>query len=122
MADLEKLLCTELKRQLVDKVRGGAQVPVGGDLLWRWFMDLTSSRTYHMSGPNPISYTEIAAYARATCWPIEPRHIAILRAMDRVYLELAHQRAAAAPDGVKVLPPVSATPLSAGMLDAMFGG
>lgn len=122
MANIEKLLCAELKRQIDTKGACTMQVPAGGELLWRWFLDLNGTRSYHAGGPAAISYGEVEAYARSHRWSIEPRHVAILRSMDEVWLEHARQRTATAPEGVKTLPPISSTPLSAGMFDAMFGG
>ena len=75
-----------------------------------------------MSGPNPISHQDIVLYGNIMRWPIEPRHVAILRAMDEVWLEHVQKRTAPLPAGVKASAPVSSTPLTAGMLDAMFGG
>ena len=97
-------------------------VPAGGDLLWRWFLDLNRTRTYHAAGPNPISYSEIEAYARMNRWPMKPRHIAIIRAMDEVWLEHASKRTTLTPEGVELLKPGSPTPMTAGRFDAMFGG
>lgn len=122
MKNLENLLCAELKRQLETKGAHAVRIPAGGELLWRWFLDLGQTRTYHMAGPNPISFVEIEAYARQMRWPLEPHHIDILRAMDAAWLEHASKRAQPAPQGVKVLPQVSATPLTAGLVDAVFGG
>lgn len=119
--NLEQLLCAELKRQLEAKGVAMMTIPAGGELLWRWFMDLARSRSWHMSGPNPICYSEIQSYAAAWRWPIEPRHIAILRAMDEVWLEHVQKRAAALPEGVKACAPVSSTPITANMIDALFG-
>lgn len=119
--NLEKLLCAELKRQLVAKGMVMMAIPSGGELLWRWFLDLNRSRTYHMSGPNPISHAEIQSYAQLMRWPIEPRHVAILRAMDEVWLGHVQKRTAPLPEGVKASAPVSTTPLTAGMVDALFG-
>ncbi|MCJ8053897.1 hypothetical protein GB928_018735 [Shinella curvata] len=120
--NLEKLLCAELKRQLEAKGACVMQVPAGGELLWRWFLDLSRTRRAGLAGPEPISYGEIEAYARSTCWPVEPRHIAVLRAMDEVWMEYAREKTTPAPEGVKTLPPISTTPLTAGMLDVMLGG
>ncbi|MBO0129941.1 hypothetical protein JZX89_04195 [Agrobacterium sp. Rnr] len=83
-------------------------------------MDLHRSRTLHAAGPNPIAYAEIVSYAALMHWPIEPRHVMILRALDQAYLE-ASMPQAAAPEGVKTLPPVSSAPVTAGLVDAMFG-
>lgn len=120
MVNLEKLLCAELKRQLEAKGACTMHVPAGGDLLWGWFLDLNRTRTYHAAGPNPLQPSEIEAYARLMRWPMESRHVAILLAMDNIWIENAARRVAPTPDGVKKLPSVSATPLTAGLLDAMF--
>ena len=118
---LRDLLCAELKRQLGSNGGCATRLPAGGELVWRWFLDLNRSRTYHMSGPNPISYAEISAYARSMHWPMEPRHIAILRAMDGEWMEHARRQSARAPEGGKTPPTVSPTPVTAAVLDAMFG-
>jgi len=121
MSNLRELLCGELKRQLGAKAPTVPRIPAGGDLLFRWFLDLHQARTYHAAGPNPISHSEILAYAQLKSWPIEPRHVAILRALDRTYLECQSRPKSEAPEGVKTLPPVSSSPVTAGLLDAMFG-
>ncbi|MFS8124204.1 hypothetical protein QD336_17430 [Rhizobium sp. BR 250] len=89
--------------------------------MWKWFIDLNRTRTFHMAGPNPISFAEIDAYARVSGWPISERHVAIITAMDGAFLSHHAQQSSKKPDGVKMLPPVSKVPLSAGLLDAMFG-
>lgn len=121
MANLENLLCSELKRQLDAKGASIMQVPAGGELLWRWFLDLSRTRRAGFGGPEPISYAEIEAYARSTRWPIEPRHVALLRAMDDAWMEHARKRTETAPEGVKAMAPVSTTPMTAGLFDAVFG-
>lgn len=121
MSRLRELLCAELLRQLEARAPTMPRIPAGGDLLWRWFLDLHRSRGFHGAGPNPISYAEIQAYAQVMRWQIEPRHAMILRAMDAVYLECRMKPQAEAPEGVKTLPPISAAPVTAGLVDAMFG-
>jgi hypothetical protein len=96
-------------------------IPAGGDLLWQWFVDLNSKRTYHQAGPNPISDSEILSYRQVMRWPIEPRHAVILRAMDGVWLELANRKPNDAPAGATKLPPISGHAMTAGMFDAIFG-
>ncbi|MEQ1405636.1 hypothetical protein ABK249_11895 [Neorhizobium sp. Rsf11] len=120
MADLSKLLCDELQGQLSANSRK-ARIPAGGDILWQWFLDLNKTRTYHQAGPNPISHSEILAYSQLTGWSIEPRHVAILRAMDAVWIEHAYSKREKAPEGVKALAPVSKHAITAGAFDAMFG-
>lgn len=122
MSRLETLLCAELKRQLSAKGVCVTHIPAGGELLWRWFTDLNRTRRMGYAAPEPITYAEIMAYAHIMRQAIEPRHVAIITAMDRVYLEHhAQERRRQTPEGVKTLPPVSKRPLSAGLLDAMFG-
>ena len=91
-------------------------------MLWKWFMALHKTRQSGMNGPKPIRYKEIEAYSRLMGEGIEPRHVKILIAMDQTYLEAAYKRTAPLPDGVKALPAVSSTPISARAFDAMFGG
>lgn len=88
-----------LKDQLVDAVRSRLagdrhRLPEAGVDLWNAFCDLAASRTYHHAGPNPISYRDIAAWASLHRWPIEPRHVAIIRAMDEAWMEAVAARIA----------------------------
>ena len=80
-----------MMRQMIGIARAAAQgkpirIPEGGRLLWRWFADLSASRTYHGAGPNPISYSEIEAYARLMRWPLRPDHVQMIRRMDDAFL------------------------------------
>lgn len=120
MADLKKLMVAHLQANLEGMVV--MTTPAGGSLLWSWFLDLNRTRTMHAAGINPISYADIEAYIRLTRQAIEPRHIAIIVAMDEAYLAFAHRGRNTAPDGVQSLPPISKAPLTAGLVDAMFGG
>lgn len=122
MADIQKLLCAELKRQLEGKGVAMVAIPAGGELLWKWFLGLQKTRQAGMNGPQPITYAEIVAYSRIYSVPMEPRHVAILIAMDQAYLETVYKKQPQAPEGVKVLPPISKAPLTAGLFDAQFGG
>lgn len=85
---------TRLERQLTETLRkhlagNPVAVPEGGRLAWRWFTDLNAARSYGMAGPNPISYAEIEAYARLHRWPLEPRHVDLITAMDGAWLDHA---------------------------------
>lgn len=82
-----------IKRQLVKAVhehlrkQKRAQVPEAGRLVWGIFSDLSNARTIGPAGPNPIQYSEIEAYMRLHCWPLEPRHVDLVRAMDEAWME-----------------------------------
>jgi len=112
-----------LEAQLVSAVsQTKPKVPEAGRLLWQWFGDLHETRTYGMSGPNPISYMEMDAWCRIYGVRPTPENVRILRAMDAAWLKWARQeqeRAAAAPAG-KAVPHVSSQELSLKAFDVMF--
>lgn len=78
----------QLERALLAALSGRpATVPESGRLAWGWFLDLCRTRSSNGYGPNPISHAEIDAYSRLYRWPLEPRHIDMILAMDRVWLD-----------------------------------
>lgn len=110
-----------LERQLVAAVRkslSGAKrppVPEAGAWIWAWFCDLCATRTYHASGPNPLSFAEIEAYGRLHGFAMRQDHTRMLLAMDRAYIEDANSDRTGRP--VR-----SGQPLTAEAFDAVFGG
>lgn len=78
-------------------------MPEAGRLIWSWFGALNGSRTYHMSGPNPISYAEIEAWARLHGWSLSQRHIDAIRALDDAWLDHVQAKQANR-DGGNTLP------------------
>lgn len=119
MSNLLGLMVAALKDQLATGQR--AAIPAGGDLLWQWFKDLSSTRTAHAAGANPIAFTEIRAYFRLRGIDPSQRHLDILLAMDAAFLAHVHHASQPLPEGVKALPPISKRPLSAGLFDSMLG-
>lgn len=117
MHRLKSQLCTAVAAALRGE-KGG--LPEAGLPLWNAFQGLTATRTYHAAGPNPIQPSEILAWCQLHRLPLGPQHVEILLAMDQAWLDHAYA-AAKAPQGVQVLPPLSKTPLTAGLLDAMLG-
>lgn len=112
--------CDRLQRQLgaaLGAALAGRDValPEAGCLIWSWFVELSASRTYGMSGPNPLSWSEIEAWARLRRWPLSDSHITILRALDRAWLEHAY----AGISGGQ--PPASAQRITPAAFDAVFG-
>jgi hypothetical protein len=95
--------------------------PEAGIPLWNAFHRLSAQRTFHAVGPNPIQPADIVAFCGLHRLPLPPHHVAIILAMDAAWLEAAHRRTRAAPEGVKTLPPVSKRPISAALLDAVLG-
>lgn len=114
-----------LSHQLCTAVTAGlrgekGRPPEAGLMLWNAFQSLSAARTYHPAGPNPIQPSEIFAWCQLHRLPLAPRHVDILLAMDQAWLDHAYAKARA-PDGVKALPPISAQPISAALLDAVMG-
>lgn len=107
-----------LQRQLEAAVRsrlagGNAPIPEAGVLFFNMFAALAATR----GGSQPLSHAEIEAYIRLYRWPLEPRHVDLLRSLDRVWLEHASKavRGATTPT-----PPTKASPMTAAAFDAVF--
>ncbi|QGA57267.1 hypothetical protein [Brucella sp. 2280] len=113
-----------LKNSLVAALRQAldtghsVQVPPGGSLLWQWFSDLSAVRTWHMNGPNPISYADIEAYGRINRWSLAAHHVAILRAMDAAYVEDFYSKRVTDKEAVAPRPTGDISP---DLFDAVFG-
>lgn len=116
--NLSASLSLALRRHLDDGKP--AMIPAGGELLWRWFTDLNSTRAWNMTVPSPITFAEIAAYKAVTGWPIEPRHVAILRELDAAYIDHVVNRSSV-PEGVSARPARSEQAMTPQLFDAMFG-
>lgn len=70
-------------------------VPEEGESLWTAFWGLNRRRPQGMSGPQPLSYVEIASWSRLTGEILLREEITILTDMDDSYLEaLAKEREA----------------------------
>lgn len=53
--------------------------------LWGWWTDLSSARGAGMSGPSPITYRDVDAYARLTGQVIRPVEVRALMQMDAAF-------------------------------------
>jgi hypothetical protein len=69
--------------------------------LWKWFLELHGRSGAHMSGINPMSYSEIADWARLTDQHPEPYEVRALIELDSVLLD----RDGAEPDITPPEPP-----------------
>ena len=54
--------------------------------LLEWFGELSAARGAGVAGPNPISFAEIAAWARLTGADPSPAEVQILRRIDAAFL------------------------------------
>lgn len=107
-------LAQRLVAAMREHLAGGPPLPPEGSApLWNAFNALSAARTWHASGPNPISYPEIEAYARLMRWPFEPHHVAALRAMDAEWIAHVQRRTTGKPQPGGQLSPA--------VFDAVFG-
>lgn len=82
-----------MKRQLVAAAGDASKpVPEAGQLLWSCFVSLSNSRGSNGYGPLPIRDSEIEAWTRLNRMPLEPRHVQVLRQMDRAWIDAAHKQ------------------------------
>ena len=61
--------------------------PLELEQVWRWYCELGSARTSNGFGLNPLSYTEIKAYADLTGVRMTPWEITLLKRLDTVTLK-----------------------------------
>lgn len=67
-------------------------IPVALLHLWEWFCELSAARSGNGGGPNPISYSEVQAWARLTGRRPEPRDVQVIMMLDQEFFaELAEQ-------------------------------
>ena len=108
MKRVEAQLCEALRATMSGRRQ---RPPEAGLVVWNAFTQLARGRSYSGSGPNPISYAEIEAWARLMRIPLEPHHVDLIVALDRTWL--AH--------GSKPKTKAPAAELTAGLFDARFG-
>jgi hypothetical protein len=63
----------------------GLPFPKGFTYLWDWYGELGSSRQNGMA-PNPLTFTEIKAWADLTQRDVAPWEIEIIKTIDNSYL------------------------------------
>ena len=76
----------------VERVTGKQQfdepaLPDGAEYLWGWFWDLDAGRGSNGFGLNPLSYSEMKAWAELTQQMLDPWEVSALRKMDMARLE-----------------------------------
>ena len=62
--------------------------------VWMAFLELDAARGANGFGPNPLSYTEIDAWARLTGARLSAWEVSLLRDIDRVVIEKTARDAA----------------------------
>lgn len=87
LARLSRIMCEALELHLKEGAR--PRVPDAGKILWRCFADLCASRRLGPAGFDPVQISEVMAWAALHRFPFEPGHVAVIRDLDRVWLESA---------------------------------
>lgn len=96
------------------------RIPEAGRVLWNIFADLSATRSTGFAA-QPIGYADIMAYSRLNRWPLEPRHVDLICALDRVWLEWARSRAPIGDTPVRTAPPPPSQDMTIAAFDAVFG-
>lgn len=60
--------------------------------VWAWFCELERARTGNGFGLNPLSYTEIKAWADLSGSNVEPWEVAVLKRFDAVRIRVANEK------------------------------
>lgn len=97
------------------------RLPEGSGPVVDAFLALNRARSYGPHGPDPISWQALDAYCRVMRVPLEPHHARAVMSVDEVWMEHMLRQMKAPPEGVKTLPPISAQPLTAQLLDVVMG-
>lgn len=67
-------------------------IPAALAHLWEWFCELSGARSGNGGGPNPISYSEVMAWALLTGRAPAPQDVRAIMALDAVFFaELGEQ-------------------------------
>lgn len=67
-------------------------IPAALSHIWEWFCELSATRSGNGAGPNPISYSEVMAWALLTGRAPSPRDVRAIMELDAAFFrELAEQ-------------------------------
>ena len=55
--------------------------------VWDWFWQIHKGRTYGMSGPNPLTWTDIESWRNILDIQINPLEVELIKEIDSAYLE-----------------------------------
>lgn len=68
------------------------EIPAALSHVWDWFCELSAARSGNGTGPNPISYAEMAAWSELTGRPLAPRDVRAIALLDQAFFtEIAEQ-------------------------------
>ena len=78
---------SRLRRRLV----GGAHLPIAAQYVWKWYCELSGSRSCGM-GANPLAFGEIEAWMRLTGARPSPIDIRLIKSLDALWLSIQSEK------------------------------
>lgn len=88
--------------------------------LWQWFMHLHQGRQEGYAGPVPLSWGDMAAWAKMVAAEPRPAEWRIIRAMDEAYLSACHELAQRERQASQSADVRSERPMTPELWDAVF--
>ena len=78
---------SEIYESALLQIEEAPEIPFYLEHIWGWFWQIHSGRTYGMSGPNPLTWTDIQSWSNILKTDIRPIEAEILKEIDSVYLK-----------------------------------
>lgn len=84
--------------QQVEKVTGktptellGPDFPVDASLVWAYFLEVHQGRSYGMSGPNPVSWSDLSAWCNLHGIVLSSWEVSTIKELDLLWISIAHE-------------------------------
>lgn len=78
---------TEMYDSALAQIEESPEIPFYLEHIWQWFWQIHRGRTYGMSGPNPLTWTDIESWSNILQTEVRPIEVEIIKEIDSVYLE-----------------------------------
>ena len=88
--------------------------------VWEWFIDLTQGRGNGISGPLPLSWLEMKAWATTTHAAVAPAEWRMLRQMDLAYIAACKEWSERDQQSAQAPHIYSEQPMTPALFDAIF--
>ena len=74
-----------------DDILAGPPIPDCASHVWELFLELHKGRTYGMSGPNPLSYGDIAAWCNLTGIALSSWEVGVIKTLDMAWMKAMNE-------------------------------
>lgn len=78
---------TEMYESALDALENGPEIPLCIEHIWEWFWQIHKGRSSGMSGPNPLTWSDLYAWASLTGLQVRPIEFEIIKDIDSAYLK-----------------------------------